>query len=255
MSDGGGDSRVTDDGEEQTMRGDDDRGRRDEAEAGDGDDGALERAEAAPETPETPEDARARLNRLVEAGYLRLYWPEGAMEPVYLPTPAGARVIGQPPELVPRGDPGREEVARRLTLVDLAVHLTGRHPGAEWLTPTQLEVEARRQGVRLRGRLAAGELCLPAPGAAPGAGGTWGVEVALTDPTDRDAGRIADTLRRWRRHRVYDRVLYFARGARAVRRLRSLVRRLGLADWVTVGALPAGLPDRLKAMGSPLAQP
>jgi hypothetical protein len=246
---------VTDGGEEQTMPGDGDRGRRDEAEDGDGDDRALERAETAPEAPETPEDTRARLNRLVETGYLRLYWPEGATEPVFLPTAAGAWAIGRPPELVPRSDPSREEVARRLTLVDLAVYLTGRHPGAEWLTPTQLEVEARRQGTRLRGRLAAGELCLPAPGAAPGLGPTWGVEVALNDPTDREAGRIADTLRHWRRHRAYDRVLYFARGARTVRRLRSLVRRLGLADWVTVDALPAGLPDRLKAMGPPLAQP
>jgi hypothetical protein len=243
---------VTDGGEEQTMPSDDDRGWRDEVEARNGDDGALERAGTA---PETPEDTRARLNRLVEAGYLRLYWPEGATEPVYLPTAAGARAIGQPPELVPHSDPSREEVARRLTLVDLAVFLTGRHPGAEWLTPNQLEVEARRRGARLRGRLAAGELCLPAPGAAPGRGPTWGVEVALTDPTDRDAGRIEETLRRWRRHRVYDRVLYFARGARTVRRLRSLVRRLGQADWVTVDALPAGLPDRLESMGSPPAQP
>jgi hypothetical protein len=234
------------------MPGDGDRGRRDEAEDGDGDDGALERAETA---PETPEDTRARLNRLVAAGYLRLYWPEGATEPVYLPTPAGARAIGRPSALVPRGNPSREEVARRLTLVDLAVYLTGRHPGAEWLTPNQLVVEARRQGARLRGRLAAGELCLPAPGAAPGRGPTWGVEVALTDPSAPDAGRIEETLRRWRRHRVYDRVLYFARGPRTVRRLRSLVRRLGLADWVTVDALPAGLPDRLEALGSPPAQP
>ena len=140
-------------------------GWRGEADAGDGDDGRdgdLERAET---LQETPEDARARLNRLVAAGLLRLYWPEGAAEPVYLPTAAGARAIGQPPELVPRGDPSRGEVARRLTLRDLAVYLTGRHPGAEWLTPTQLEAAARRQGARLRGRLAAGELCLAAPAA------------------------------------------------------------------------------------------
>ena len=203
-----------------------------------------------PEGGESPEDTRARLNRLVEAGYLRLHCPEGATSPVYLPTAAGARAIGRPPDLVPRGDPSREEVARRLTLVDLTDSLTRSRPGAEWLTPTELEVEARRRGLRVVGPLAAGELHLPAPATGSGRSPVWAVEVALTDP---DTGRIEATLRRWRRHPLYDRVLYFARGERTVRGLRSLVERLGLSDWVTVDPLPAELPDRLKTMGSPLA--
>ena len=237
------------------MPGHNELGWRDEVDAGDGDDGQDGDLEGAETPQETPEDARARLNRLVGAGLVRLYLPEGAAAPVYLPTAAGVRAIGQPPEPVPRGDPSRGEVARRLTLRDLAAHLTGRHPGAEWLTPNRLEAAARRRGTRLRGRLAAGELCLAAPDCPAGEGPTWGVEVALTDLTHSDAGRVEDALRRWRRHRVYDRVLYFARGARTVRRVRSLVRRLGLTAWVTVDALPAGLPGRVEAMGLPPVQP
>jgi hypothetical protein len=180
-----------------------------------------------------PHSAATKLEALAAHGYLAPHPKWLADATLYIATRRAARVadIG----LSPAGfKPG--QLPHDVAVADLADYLLDHEPGAEWLT----ERELRRYGLDLvrestTGRFSRGDKGVP-DGVLVGPHSRVAIEL---ERTSKDLSKYDHLFRRYAAATQFDALRWFAVGRALETRLRELIERYGLGDFVSVEPLPA----------------